>query len=165
MSAEHAIAGLKRLVLRAVAAAERIPYSLIALSARIFPAAVFWQSGQTKVDNWRVTESAVFLFREEYRLPIVDPVIAAYLAAAAEHVFPVLLVVGLATRFAAFALLLMTLVIQIFVYPGAWPTHGTWVACFLLLVARGPGAISLDRFLFASMHSGGKTVNEIRPRR
>jgi putative oxidoreductase len=164
MSAEHAIAELKRLVLRAIAAAERIPYSLIALSARIFPAAVFWQSGQTKVENWIVTDSAIFLFREEYRLPIIDPVIAANLAAFAEHVFPVMLVLGLATRFAAFALLLMTLVIQIFVYPGAWPTHGTWIACFLLLVARGPGAMSLDRFLSASMHPGGKKVNETRPR-
>jgi putative oxidoreductase len=159
MSAEHAIAGLKRLVLGAIAAAECIPYSLIALSARIFPAAVFWQSGQTKVNNWTVTDSAIFLFREEYRLPIIDPVLAAYLAAFAEHLFPVLLVLGLATRFAAFALLVMTLVIQIFVYPGAWPTHGTWIACFLLLVARGPGAISLDRFLSASMHPGGRKVN------
>jgi putative oxidoreductase len=151
MSAANVIAGMRHLVLRVTAAAERIPYSLIALPARIFPAAVFWQSGQTKVANWTVTDSAVFLFREEYRLPLIDPVIAAHLAAFAEQVVPVLLVCGLATRLAAFALLLMTLIIQIFVYPGAWPTHGTWIACFVLLVARGPGAISLDRLLVASM--------------
>jgi putative oxidoreductase len=89
----------------------------------------------------------VFLVREEYRLPIIDPQIAAHLAAAAEHLFPILLVFGLATRFAALALLVMTLVIQIFVYPGAWPTHGTWAACFLLLIARGPGVLSLDHLI------------------
>jgi len=127
----------------------RIPYWLCALALRIFPAAVFWQSGQTKVAGWHVTDSAIYLFREEYKLPLIDPVIAAYLAAFAEHFFPALLVIGLATRFSALALLMMTLVIQIFVYPGAWPTHGTWIACFLVLVAQGPGALSLDHLIAA----------------
>jgi putative oxidoreductase len=154
MSMEQAIAGTKRLLLMAVAPVELIPYALVALAARIFPAAVFWRSGQTKVQGWRVTDAAVFLFREEYKLPLIDPVIAAYLAAFAEHLFPALLVVGLATRLSALALLLMTLVIQIFVYPGAWPTHGTWIACFLVLVARGGGAISIDRLIFASANPG-----------
>ena len=76
---------------------------------------------------------------DEYKLPIIDPTIAAYLSAFAEHFFPVLLVIGLATRFSALALLVMTLVIEIFVYPDAWPTHGTWAACFLVLMTRGPG--------------------------
>lgn len=135
------------LVERTIAALERIPYSLIALAARIFPAAVFWQSGQTKLEGWRVSENAIYLFREEYRLPLVDPAVAAHLAAFAEHFFPILLVFGLATRFAALALLVMTLVIQIFVYPGAWPTHGTWIACFLILIARGAGTWSLDHLI------------------
>lgn len=126
---------------------ERLPYSLLALAARVFPAAVFWQSGQTKVEGWRLTESAIALFKEEYALPVVDPVIAAHLAAFAEHFFPVLLVIGLATRFAALALLGMTAVIQIFVYPGAWPTHGVWAASFLVLIARGPGLVSLDALI------------------
>jgi putative oxidoreductase len=129
---------------RAIAVCERIPYSLVALAARVFPAAVFWQSGQTKLEGWRVSENAIFLFREEYRLPLIDPAVAAHLAAFAEHFFPILLVLGLATRFAALVLLIMTLVIQIFVYPGAWPTHGTWIACFLILIARGAGSWSLD---------------------
>jgi putative oxidoreductase len=154
MSMEQAIARMKRLLLMAVAPVELIPYAPIALAARIFPAAVFWQSGQTKVQGWTVTDTAAFLFREEYKLPLIDPVVAAYLAAFAEHFFPALLVVGLATRLAALALLLMTLVIQIFVYPGAWPTHGTWIACFLVLVARGAGTISLDQLIFASLHPG-----------
>jgi putative oxidoreductase len=132
---------------KAIAICERIPYSLVALAARIFPAAVFWQSGQTKLVGWRVSENAVYLFREEYKLPVIDPAIAAHLAAFAEHAFPILLVLGLATRFAALALLIMTLVIQVLVYPGAWPTHGTWIACFLILIARGAGIWSLDHMI------------------
>ena len=128
---------------------ERVPYSLIALVARISMAAVFWQSGQTKLDGWHVSDNAIYLFREEYKLPLIDPVIAAHLAAFAEHFFPILLVLGFATRFAALALLGMTLVIEIFVYPDAWPTHGTWAACFLILIARGPGAWSIDHLIKA----------------
>lgn len=132
------------LIDKVVSAFERIPHSVVALAARIFPAAVFWQSGQTKIEGWHLSDNAIYLFREEYKLPLVDPVIAAHLAAFAEHFFPILLVLGLATRFSALALLIMTLTIQIFVYPGAWPTHGTWIACFLILIARGAGALSLD---------------------
>ncbi|MEP9347356.1 DoxX family protein [Xanthobacter sp. KR7-225] len=133
---------------RLTALGDAIPYSLVALAARVFPAAVFWQSGQTKLDaNWRVSENAVYLFEEEYRLPLVDPSLAAHLATVAEHLFPVLLVLGLATRLSALALLGMTAVIQLFVYPDAWPTHGTWAALFLLLVARGPGVVSLDHLI------------------
>ena len=136
-----------RLVRGAIGAMERLPMSLLALGARVFPAAVFFMSGQTKVDGFALKDTAVLLFEEEYRLPLVAPAIAAHLAAIAEHVFPVLLVVGLASRFSALALLVMTLVIQVFVYPGAWPTHGTWAVCFLLVIARGPGAISLDHLI------------------
>jgi putative oxidoreductase len=133
---------------RTVAWLDRIPHAAVALVARLGIAGVFFQSGQTKVDGWRVTGSAIELFRSEYQLPLLDPTLATHLAAAAEHAFPVLLVAGLATRFAATALLVMTLVIQIFVYPDAWPTHATWAACLLLLMARGPGALSLDHLLF-----------------
>lgn len=135
------------LVEKAIVLFERIPYALIALIARVAPAAVFWQSGQTKLEGWHVSDNAIYLFREEYRLPLVDPVIAAHLAAFAEHFFPVLLVLGFATRFAALALLGMTLVIEVFVYPDAWPTHGTWAACFLLLMAQGGGVWSLDHLI------------------
>jgi putative oxidoreductase len=136
--------GLIWIVQRTLAALDRIPYWLIALAARVFPAAVFWQSGQTKVAGWHLKPSVIALFQNEYQLPIIDPTAAACLSAIGEHVFPILLVLGLATRFAAFALLLMTAVIEIFVYPDAWPTHGVWAACFFLLIARGPGKISLD---------------------
>ena len=122
----------------------RVPYWFVALITRISIAGVFWQSGRAKVDGWRLSDFAIELFRSEYKLPVIDPVIAAYLATFAEHLFPVMLVIGLATRFAAIALLIMTLVIQIFVYPDAWPTHGTWAACFLILMTRGPGLVSVD---------------------
>ena len=135
------------LIEKANALFESIPYALVALTARVAPAAVFWQSGQTKLEGWHVSDNAIYLFREEYKLPLIDPVIAAHLAAFAEHFFPILLVLGLATRFAALALLGMTLVIEIFVYPDAWPTHLSWAAPLLLLAARGGGRFSVDRAL------------------
>jgi putative oxidoreductase len=143
--------GLVGLIARAVALAEAIPYSALALCARIFPAAVFWRSGQTKVDGFGLSDSAVFLFQDEYRLPLIDPTVAAYASAIAEHLFPALLVIGLASRFSALALICMTLVIEIFVYPDAWPTHGVWIACFLLVMARGPGVLSLDALIWRSV--------------
>jgi putative oxidoreductase len=132
---------------------DAVPLSLVLLCARIFPAAVFWQSGQTKVEGWHVTDSAVALFQEEYQLPVVDPWLAAHLAAFAEHFFPVLLVLGLATRLSALALFGMTMVIEILVYPDAWPTHGVWATCFLLLILRGPGAVSLDAIIARSFRA------------
>lgn len=123
---------------------DRIPHDAIALAARIGTAGVFWQSARTKVDGFRITDSAFLLFREEYALPLIPPDIAAVLATTAEHVFSILLVIGLASRLSAASLLAMTLVIEIFVYPLAWPTHLVWATCFLYLIGRGPGAWSLD---------------------
>ena len=138
---------LVRIIQRVIAAMGCIPYWFIALAARIFPAAVFWQSGATKVAGWHLKPSAIALFENEYQLPLIDPTIAAYISAFSEHFFPVLLVIGLATRLSALALLCMTAVIEIFVYPGAWPTHGVWATCFLVLIARGPGLLSLDHLI------------------
>jgi putative oxidoreductase len=146
-AATASASGLVGIVQRVFATLNRIPYWLIALAARVFPAAVFWQSGQTKVAGWHLKPSAIALFQSEYQLPLIDPTAAAYLSAFGEHVFPVLLVLGLATRFAALGLLFMTAVIEVFIYPGAWPTHGVWATCFLLLIARGPGDISLDHLV------------------
>jgi putative oxidoreductase len=130
-----------------IATLDRIPDWFIALAARVFPAAVFWQSGQTKVAGWHLKASAIVLFQNEYQLPLIDPATAAYASAFAEHFFPILLVIGLATRFSALALLCMTAVIEIFVYPFAWPTHGVWATCFLVVIARGPGSLSLDHLI------------------
>jgi putative oxidoreductase len=136
-----------RIIQRIIAAMDRIPGWLIALAARVFPAAVFWQSGQTKLTGYHLKPSAIALFQNEYQLPLIDPATAAYVSAVSELLFPVLLVVGLATRFSALALLFMTAVIEIFVYPDAWPTHGVWATCFLVVIARGPGWLSLDHLI------------------
>src|SRR5271167_5187947 len=120
-----------QIIQHGIATLDRIPYWFIALAARFFPAAVFWKSGQTKVAGWHLKPSAVALFQSEYQLPLIDPTIAAYMSAIAEHLFPVLLVIGLLTRLSALALLFMTAVIEIFVFPYAWPTHGVWGTCFL----------------------------------
>ncbi|MEE1926121.1 DoxX family protein [Pseudomonas sp. 148P] len=130
-----------------VDAAQRLlSESLLCLVARFGIAAVFFMSGRTKVEGFlTLTPSTFELFRTEYVLPLIAPHIAAYLATYAEHLFPLLLVLGLFTRGAALALLGMTLVIEIFVYPDAWPTHLSWAGLLLLLVARGSGVWSLDR--------------------
>jgi putative oxidoreductase len=121
---------------------------LLAVVDRIAIAANFFFSGRTKVDGFlQVTDSAYVLFRDEYKVPLIPPEIAAHLAAYAEHLFPLLLVLGLFTRASALALLGMTAVIQIFVYPDAWPTHLSWAGLLLYLVGRGAGPLSLDRAL------------------
>lgn len=142
-------------------ALSRLPETPIALLGRFSIAAVFWRSGQTKVDGlaidlvegrlqlgWpRLSDSAVLLFREEYRLPLLSPEVWATLAALGEHLLPVMILLGLGTRFAALGLLVMTAVIQFLVYPGAYPTHGVWAAVLLYLMARGAGQLSLDALL------------------
>lgn len=140
----------------------RIPDSLISLIGRISIAAIFWKSGQTKIEGlaidlfsgdiqmgWpHLTESAIELFQSEYRLPVLPPELAASMAAFNEHFFPILILLGLATRFSSLVLLVMTLTIQIFVYPDAYPTHGVWTAVLLFLIARGPGVISVDHWIW-----------------
>ncbi|WP_369920219.1 DoxX family protein [Marinomonas polaris] len=140
---------------------KKIPESLILFVARFAIAAVFWKSGQTKIEGFsldiiamkmqlgwpHLKDSAVFLFEYEYNLPLLPPAIAATLAALAEHILPILILSGFLTRFAALGLAGMTLVIQLFVYPDAYPTHATWLAISLLLMYRGAGAFSLDYFI------------------
>jgi putative oxidoreductase len=131
------------------AAFERVlPEWLLLLVARLGIASVFFLSGRTKVDGLlHITPSTYSLFEDEYKVPLLSPEVAAHVATYAEHLFPILLALGLFTRFSALALLGMTLVIQTFVYPDAWPTHLTWAAMLLPLIARGAGSLSLDRLL------------------
>lgn len=125
-----------------------INHASLALVDRVAIAAIFFYSGRTKVEGFlTLTDGAYALFREEYKVPLIPPEIAAHLAAYAEHLFPILLVLGLFTRLSALALLGMVAVIQIFVYPDAWPTHLSWAGLLLYLVARGAGPVSLDRAL------------------
>lgn len=125
--------------------------TLALLFVRISLAGIFWRSGRAKVDegSWlTVSDTAKFLFEEEYKHVPLPPEMAAYMATYAEHLFPILLVIGLFTRFSALALLGMTMVIQIFVYPEAWwSVHMIWVALALVLIVRGGGRISVDALL------------------
>ena len=123
-----------------------ISHGMLALTARMAIASIFFLSGRTKVDGvLTISDGTYALFREEYKVPLLPPEYAAHMAAYAEHLFPVLLVLGLFTRLSALALLGMTLVIQIFVYPDAWPTHLSWAALMLYLIGRGAGPVSLDQ--------------------
>ena len=125
-----------------------VPDSAIALITRLGVAGVFFMSGRSKVDGvLHITDGTYTLFREDYRLPLIPPEIAAHLATYSEHLFSILLVLGLFTRVSAAAFLGMTAVIEIFVYPDAWPTHLSWAGLLVYLVARGGGALSLDRVL------------------
>jgi putative oxidoreductase len=125
-----------------------LPSSLLLLVARLGIASIFFYSGRTKVEGFlTITDSARDLFETEYRLPLLSAELAVHLATWAEHLLPVLLVLGLFTRCAALGLFAMTLVIEIFVYPDAWPTHLSWAAILLPLIAYGAGRLSLDRTL------------------
>lgn len=125
-----------------------MPEALLLLVARLGVAAVFFQSGRTKVEGLLTIKASTYdLFASEYALPLIPSDWAARLATGAEHLFPILLVLGLCTRLSALALLGMTTVIEIFVYPDAWPTHLSWAGLLLPLVARGGGTWSLDHVL------------------
>ncbi len=121
---------------------------LLSLVTRLGVAGVFFMSGRSKVDGiLHITDGAYSLFQEDYKLPLIDPDLAAHLATYSEHLFSILLVLGLFTRLSALAFLGMTAVIEIFVYPAAWPTHLSWAALLLFLIAKGGGRFSLDRIV------------------
>jgi len=141
---QRSTGGISAAVEKTFALLEAVPYALLALPLRVGAAAVFWNSAMSKLANWDTT---LMLFEDEYKVPLLAPEVAANMALAVELVFPPLLVLGLLTRPAAAVLLAMTAVIQIFVYPGSWPTHIQWVGMLLVLLCRGPGAISIDHLL------------------
>jgi putative oxidoreductase len=141
---------------KSIALLDRVPYALLALPLRLGAAAVFWNSAMAKLANWDTT---VDLFTEEYKVPLLPPELAANLALSIELTTPVLLVLGLFTRAAALVLLGMTTVIEIFVYPLAWPTHIQWAAMLLMLLCRGAGPLSLDHVVWQWIrHLGSKSA-------
>ena len=129
----------------AIAALERLPYSAFAVVARAATATVFWRSGTTKISDWDATLS---LFADDYKVPLLPPELAAYMATALELGCSVLIALGLLTRVSALLLTGMTAVIEIFVYPNAWPTHILWLTAMLPLIARGGGVLSLDHLVW-----------------
>ncbi len=134
--------------------AEKIPPSATSLIARLAIAPVFWFSGRTKVDGLELRPAIVYQFREDFGLPF--PALMASLAALAEHALPILLVLGLGTRFAAAGLIAMTLVIQL-VQPAGWPHHILWFALLLHIMARGGGRVALDSLVAGYISSWGKS--------
>jgi len=138
-------------VARVLRRLDSVPYSLLAIPLRLAVATVFWNSGTTKLANW---DAALALFVDEYKVPLIPPEVAAYIAATIELTTPVLLVLGLMTRPAAAVLLGMVTVIEVFVYPLAWPTHIQWAAMLLVLLCRGAGKWSLDHVLWRRFGSG-----------
>jgi len=134
-----------RLFLQVRAWLEAVPYSVLAVPLRLGVAWIFWSSAQVKLINW---ERTIQFFTDEYRVPILPPEIAASMALAIEITCPILLVLGLFTRFAVIVLMAITAVIQIFVYPEAWPTHLQWFAMMLVLLCRGAGTLSADHLLW-----------------
>lgn len=127
---------------------DRLSGSILLLVARLGVASVFFMSGRTKVDGiLHITDSTYSLFETDYKIPLIPPHIAAHLAAYQEHLFPILLVLGLFNRVAAVGLLGMTTVIEVFVYPDAWPTHLSWAGLLLPILFRGGGKFSLDYLL------------------
>jgi putative oxidoreductase len=142
----------------------RFPLSILQLGLRIGVGMVFFNAGLLK---YRSFEFAVKLFEDEYKVPLVDPTVAARLAMFNELTFPVLLFVGLATRAATLPLLGMIAVIQTFVYPHAWPDHVLWGSALVFLLTRGPGALSLDHLIEhrAINDRARSEVSHERPRR
>lgn len=133
-----------RMLMRIRAWLDAVPYAILALLLRFGVAWIFWSSAQVKLINWQRT---VELFTEEYRVPILPPELAATMALSVELAAPVLLALGLFTRFSVLLLLGMTAVIEVFVYPEAWPTHLQWAAMMLVLLCRGAGTVSLDHLV------------------
>ncbi len=127
---------------------EAVPLSVNGLICRFAVAGVFWRSGETKVhDFFYLNDSTYDLFRDEYKVPLLPPEIAAPLATISEHLFSALLVIGLASRLSAGALFGMTLTIEIFVYPESWPDHLMWSASLIYIILRGPGTVSVDHLI------------------
>ncbi len=136
-------------VRRLIGLYEHIPYSLLALLARIVVGLVFHFSWRTKIDfaTWSIKPATFFLFAQEYKVPLLPPAVATYLATSAELICPLLLWAGLASRFTATALLGMVLVIQTFVYPSSFMDHGLWAIGLLMIMRFGPGKLSLDHLI------------------
>ena len=128
----------------------RFPLSLVQLAMRLAIAGVFFNAGLLKLRSWELT---VMLFRDEYKVPFMDPALAARMATFNELTFSTLLFVGLATRMAALPFLGMIAVIQTFVYPQAWVEHLTWASILVFLFTRGPGAISFDHLIWRRWHA------------
>jgi putative oxidoreductase len=136
--------GLRMRISSITGALGRLPLGVLQLAFRLAIASVFLKAGLTKLASWEIT---VQLFRDEYKVPVLPPEIAAAMATTFELGCSALLIAGLATRLATLPLLGMICVIQLFVYPDAYAEHLTWASILAFLLTRGAGPLSLDRLL------------------
>lgn len=141
MTQESLAARTDALPARIVRWLDGLPIVVAEIFLRAGPALVFWRSGQQKLASWDTT---LLLFREEYRVPVLPPELAAYIATGVEHAAPVMLVLGLGARIGAALMLGMTMAIQLFVYPESYPSHILWAGPLLYILLRGPGVLSID---------------------
>jgi len=152
---------LQRLAATPLSLLKKLPEDLLALTARFAVFTIFWRSAQTKISGWEyfdqsfqfynLSDSTFTLFKYEYTVPLLNHEVAAYLATFNEFFLSIAVLLGVLTRFSALAFLGMTTVIQIFVYPDAWPTHIMWAAILLYLIKHGPGRFSVDA-MFSNNH-------------
>lgn len=139
----------------------RFPLSILQLGMRIAVGTVFFKAGLLKYNSWQMT---LLLFRDEYKVPLLDPMLAARMAMLQELILPVFLFLGLATRIATLPLLGMIAVIQTFVYPNAWPDHLLWGSALVLILTRGPGMFSLDCLIERFLARRGQDIDTISPK-
>jgi putative oxidoreductase len=136
--------GIRDLVVTVIDRLNQFPLSVLLLIFRFSIGSVFWHAGLTKIASWQTT---IVLFQNEYKVPLLPPELAAYMATTVELACPVLLLFGLAARLATLPMLAQTFVIEAFVYPEDWIEHLTWASMLLLILTRGPGVISIDHWL------------------
>jgi putative oxidoreductase len=134
-------ASLVGLYFRIKSVLDGVPWDYLVLPMRIAAFSVFMRSGLVKLDDW---SSTLALFADEYKVPVLPPALAAYMATTIELGCSSLVLVGFATRFAVLAIVGMITTIQLFVYPMAWPDHIQWLAFLLPILIRGPGRFALD---------------------
>ena len=157
MSAPHTQTGFAAAARRAIDALGRFPLPVLALAFRIGVGMVFFKSAMTKLDDhWMVTDTAVALFQDEYKVPILPPMLAAYLGTANELFSSLMIMLGFGARLGAAALLGLVTVIEVFVYPGNWAEHLMWASLLAYVLTRGPGPISIDH-LIARRLLGGRS--------
>ena len=125
---------------------EKMPHAILALLARLALAAVFWNAGMAKMTNWNLSAKTFKEFAG-YNIPVLPPELAAYLSASVEHVTPVLMVIGLATRAAGGAMMGVIAVIFIFVHQGEWSAFLIWISAIAFILTKGPGVLSLDHLI------------------
>ncbi len=144
-------------LLAALPKVESLGGSALQLLFRLWMAKIFWDSGMQKIGGWGTT---VALFKDLYQVPVLPPEVAAYLAVSVELAAPVLLLFGIATRFAAIPMLGMALTIQFLVTDFYRVEHYYWMMLLISLIVRGPGLVSVDHWVRKHFHLADARIQD-----